>query len=192
MSKRMKCPGLALAGAAVLAALSLTGLTPVSAKSTPLFISTWADVPSVLSGGHLECLGALGGNMTDGTPVVTWACNGHPDQKWEVDGIPGTGLTQIRNAKDPGMCLGVLAAATSNGANLVIWECNRSLDQEWSFSPFNSGIVNGPAGCFTVFNVNAPAKVLGVLGGNPADGAQAVLWDSLAGAAHFDQAWCPR
>ena len=192
MNERIKRSGWPLACAAAFAALSLNGLAPLPAKSTPLFISTWQNAQALLNGGLKECLGVLGGSMTDGTPVVTWACNGHPDQKWEIDGAPGVRQTQIRNGKDPNMCLGVLAAATTNGSSLVIWDCNGSPDQEWSMSTsFDFSLINGPDGCFVVHNGNASTKVMGALGGNPGDGTQAVIWDDLTASGHFDQAWCP-
>ncbi len=188
MIKSGKWSRLTFTGAAVLTALGLTGLAPMSVKASPTFTSTWVDGPTALNGPPLECLGVLGGNMTNGTPVVTWTCNGHADQTWVINGVPGQSQTTIRNSQNPNKCLGVLAAATSDGSSLVIWDCNGKPDQEWGLIPYNNQR-NGPFGCFTIQNFNASSKVMGVLGGNPTDGAQAVLWDPIMG--HLDQAWCP-
>jgi Ricin-type beta-trefoil lectin domain-like len=91
------------------------GLTQPPAKAASTFTENW------FSEGSGKCLGALGGNMTNGTPVVQWTCNGHPDQMWEiqiVNSIPGGNWTQIQNAQDPSKCLGVLGSATST---VPIW-----------------------------------------------------------------------
>jgi hypothetical protein len=123
----------ALACVAALTALSLTGMTPLTAKADSVFTSTWVDGPTVGTGSPGECLGVLGGNMTNGTHVVTWTCNGHADQTWEIiNGFPGSGFIQLRNSVNTNKCLGVLGAATSDGSNLVIWDCNGSWDQEWA------------------------------------------------------------
>jgi hypothetical protein len=195
MIKRAKWYGLAIASAAALAALSLTGVAPLSAKAAPLFTSTWVDGPTAVQGPvpppTPECLGVLGGNMTNGTPVVTWTCNGHPDQTWEFTGTPGQTQGTLENSQNPSKCLGVLAGATSDGSNLVIWDCNGHPDQLWGLVPF-SAPRNGPFGCFVFENSNTNGqKVMGALGGNPTDGTQAVLWDNLSGQGHLDQAWCP-
>jgi hypothetical protein len=195
-SRQMKWPRKALACAAALTtatALSLIGLAPTSAEAGSLFTSTWTDGASfgaVESGQPGQCLGVLGGNMTNGTPVVTWTCDGNPDQTWEiVNGFPGSGWVQIQNSQDPNKCLGVLGAATSDGSSLVIWDCNGSWDQLWDFIPWTADNRNGPFGCYNIENLNADPKVIGALGGNPANGTQAVIWDLLT--THLDQVWCP-
>jgi len=198
-SKYMKLPKAALACAAALAAFALNGLAPLPAKAGSVYLATWIDGPTAPSptngtGGAGECLGVLGGNMTNGTAVVVWTCNGHPDQTWEIiNGFPGSGgFMQIHNSQDPSKCLGVLGSATSDGSNLVIWDCNNHSDQLWQFVPWNGDPISGPFGCYNIVNLNADPKVLGVLnGGTPTDGAQAVIWDPLTGFSHRDQVWCP-
>jgi hypothetical protein len=184
----MKWPRTALACAVALGALALTGVAPAPAKADNTFTSVWSD--EALPG---MCLGVLGGNMANGTPVVTWACNGHPDQQWQITtygGTPGstsnfTSYTMLRNAQDPSKCLGVLGSATANGSNLVIWDCDGTTDQNWLFFQEDA------YGCYAVQDLTPwpVIEVMGVLGGNPSNGSQAVIWDFLP--THLDQFWCP-
>jgi hypothetical protein len=145
-------------------------------------ISTFVDFNSG------KCLGVLGGNMTDGAPVVQWTCNGNPDQTWYwQSSFDGNYLTQIRNSQDPSKCLGVLGASSANGASLVIWTCNTSTDQRWGL--FNT--VYAGTGVIYWWNVLATRndgvnEVMGVLAGSTADGAQVVI-RTLIG--HPDQYW---
>lgn len=173
-----------------LAAIALVGgLTQLPAKASATFEKNW------FSDGTGKCLGVLGGNMTNGTPIVQWTCNGNPDQMWIIQtvnpgGIPGGNFTQIQNSQDPSKCLGVLGSATSDGSSLVIWDCNGSGDQNWLFQqaiPASRGV---PFGCFNIANGHAFPKVIGILGAATSDGAQAVIWDNL-GASHPDQIFCP-
>ena len=152
----------ALACAIGLATIALAGgMTQLPAKASATFEKNW------FSDGTGKCLGVLGGNMTNGTPIVQWTCNGNPDQMWIIQtvnpgGIPGGNFTQIQNYQDPSKCLGVLGSA-SRGV---------------------------PFGCFNIANAHAFPKVIGILGAATSDGAQAVIWDNL-GASHPDQIFCP-
>jgi hypothetical protein len=175
--------------AAVGAVFGLSGLAPLPAKAGTIFISTWVNSTTLGTGSTRECLGVLNGDMTNGTRIVSFTCNGHPDQTWEITNPPGRNTTSIRNSQDPSKCLGVLASGTSDGSNLVIWDCNGSTDQNWTIQ----GSFPGSAGCFKFQNQNAAPKVLGILGGNVTDFGQAVIWDDLTGIVpqHRDQIWCP-
>jgi hypothetical protein len=98
------------------------------------------------------CMGVTGGNMTPGTTIITWNCDGTNNQFWAMDfnsGSPNTFL--LRNLADPTQCLSVFNKATYLGAPLVIWPCKAfsdNQDQRWSrataFSApiynFNSGL----------------------------------------------------
>jgi hypothetical protein len=178
----------ALACAAVATALSLGTLTVPPAKADGP-AKTW------ISQGAGKCLGVLAGNMTNGTPVVQWACNGSSDQSWVIQtgsqfGVPDGQPTTIRNSKNLNKCLGVLASATNDGANLVIWDCNsNSLDQQWVFENVVAPSRGIPFGCWSIENQNALAKVVGILAGSKSDGAQAVIWDNI-GPASPDQEFC--
>jgi glucosylceramidase len=176
------------AAAAALAIITLTGLQQPPPNTTA-YTSWWANK----NPGAGKCMGVVGGNMTNGTPVVQWSCNGHPDQSWEiqvVNGSPGGIWTQIRNFQDPNKCLGVLGSTTFDGSNLVIWDCNGSGDQEWFFQSVPNFFTGFPSGNFNIINGNADPKVIGILNMDPSDGAQAVIWDNL-GPTHPDQEWAP-
>src|SRR5262249_36987218 len=85
-----------------------------------------------------KCLGVQDGNMTPGTAVVQFTCNGHPDQVWNSDYTTfaneyPAGYALLRNAQDSSKCLGVWQGGAFDGAQLVIWNCNDHPDQEWSF-----------------------------------------------------------
>ena len=182
---------LALACAAGLSTFILTALSPLPAKAqsgsaTPLW--NW---------NSFKCLGVLGGNMTNGTLVVQWACNGNPDQQWLVD-VSGA-WTQIRNSQNPNKCLGVNGSGTSDGSTLAIWDCVGSADQYWSLH-FHS--IDSRTECYNIYNFNAwlaslfpvgfppvfpTQKVIGVPGGAWWDGVQTVLWDYQNTP---DQLWC--
>ena len=180
----------ALACAAALATVAFTAwLSPLPAKANTLDLSTWTDLNSG------KCLGVYGGNMTNGTSIVQWTCNGNPDQTWEVQTVSGTPgnptWTQIQNYQDPSKCLGVYGSGTSVPTNLVIWDCNGHADQEWQFVPWQVDSRGAPAGCFVIQNQNAAGKVIGVFNADTSDGAQTVIWDNLSEQGHHDQVWCP-
>ena len=80
----------------------------------------------------------------------------------------------------------MLKSATADGSSLVISDCNSNADQLWAIEPWD-GSGSNLSGCFNILNFNAYPKILGVLGGNPTDGAQAVIGDPLG---HLDQVWC--
>ena len=72
------------------------------------------------------CLDAYNQGTVAGTRVITWSCNGQPNQRWTVvaDG-------SVRNA---GLCLNVERSGTTNGSRLVLWTCNGQPNQRWSRS----------------------------------------------------------
>jgi len=183
----MKWRRSAVACATVLTALAVTMLTTMTAKANPAFFEI-----HLVNTNANKCLGVFAGNMTNGTPAVQWSCNNHLDQLWLVESatgvFPNTHIeTQIRDVQDDNKCLGVFNRATGDGANVVIWDCNGSTDQEWDLLQVIAPSASNPDGCYTIVNDNAYPKVLGILDANPADGAQAVIWDNLG---HPDQVWC--
>jgi hypothetical protein len=142
----MNWPRSALACTAALTVLAALGLTPQPAKAVTdiAYVATWVDGPTVKNAGPRECLRVLGGNMTNGTAVVTWNCNGHPDQAWETLNVFSGSWVQIRNTQNPNKCLGVLKSATTNGSSLVIWDCNSNGDQLWAIEPWSANGSNYP------------------------------------------------
>jgi hypothetical protein len=184
---RWKWPRAALAAAAVLTMLALTGLTPLPAKADPFtFTGSWGNLNA------LKCLGVLNGDMTPGTAAVQWTCDNSSNQSWILQtpgGLTNSFVTTMENSADPSKCLGVLGGATTDGSNLVIWGCNGSPDQAWWFQQVTAPNVTFPFGCYSIVNVKANPKVLGILGANPSNFGQAVIWDPIPG--HPDQVWCP-
>jgi len=118
------------------------------------------------------CLGVAGGNVSDGTAIIQWDCNGNTDQGWELDQFTINNQTWylFRDATNPNQCLSVAAKSTSAGAHLVIWHCkpaNDNQDQLWqpSFLP------RAPLPLAEIFNFNSG---LGVAASNASRGAQVV------------------
>jgi hypothetical protein len=145
--------------------------------------------------------------MTNGTPIVQWDCNNHPDQTWVVDSLDG-GWTTIRNSVNQNKCLGVWAGGTTDGSNLVIWDCDRSQNQKWFLeSTVHVEDINGTLftwrnGCYALVNYgagNPPGttainevdnffpRVVGVWGGQLQNGVQTVIWTATNAP---DQWWC--
>ena len=118
------------------------------------------------------CMGVSGGNVTDGTAIITWDCNGNTDQGWELDPVTVNNQTWylFRNATNPNQCLSVGAKSTSVGAHLVIWHCkaaNDNQDQLWQ----TSFIPRAPLPLAEIFNFNSG---LGVFASNSGRGAQVI------------------
>jgi hypothetical protein len=132
------------------------------------------------------CLGVQAGDVTNGTPIIVWRCNGNADQTWTAESVNADGSAPflLRNGANRNKCLSVAGQRTDNGAPLVIWDCKPSglRDQRWTFL---DGNLNPQ--CTTIYNDNSVDKVVGVLGGSLAEGARVVLWRWLG---HLDQEWC--
>jgi hypothetical protein len=115
------------------------------------------------------CMGVQGGNMTPGTPIITWKCDESSNQLWTADyanaGAPNTFL--LRNAANSNDCLSVFNKATYLGAPLVIWPCKGTgdnQDQRWYSAA-------GPT--IPIYNGNSGLQILPLGGQNPA----VVQWD---------------
>jgi hypothetical protein len=116
-----------------------------------------------------SCLGVLRGNMTNGTPVVLWECNGHVDQQWSVVPREGSLYYEFRNKRNPNKCLGVSGRSLERGTRLVIWDCHGTNDQRWRVEPVPDA--NG----YRIRNLNSQ-QFVSVLHGSTADGAHIVQW----------------
>lgn len=142
---------LLIAGFAVTAATAVAVTHPGTARAD--IYNEWH--PSFANG---LCMGVAGGNMTPGTPIITWGCDGSFNQHWGLDpdsGSPNTFL--LRNERNPSECLSVDQKSRSVGAHLVIWTCKSvsdNQDQRWSIADaptaaiinFNSGLQILPGG----------------------------------------------
>jgi len=131
------------------------------------------------------CLGVAGGNVTNGTPIIVWQCNGNSDQSWAAGDqlpYPPGAYSSYRNGTNANKCLGVANNSGANGAGLVIWDClgTSHTDQYWNLQPVGNG-------CYVWYNASS-GKVMGVSGGSLSEGASVIQWDYLG---HPDQQWCP-
>ena len=145
-----------------LAATTLALVFPGTANATQF--NTWSTFSSRL------CMGVQGGNMTPGTAIIAWTCDGSLNQLWTADSNSGqTGYYLFRNAADTTECLSVFQMETTNGAPLVIWPCkdqSSNQDQRWQVPPFTN-----------IFPLRNWASNLQIVpsGGQ---GSQLWLWDS--------------
>jgi hypothetical protein len=132
------------------------------------------------------CLGVQAGNVTNGTPIIVWDCNGNADQTWTVESVNGDGSAPflLRNGVNRNKCLSVAGQRTDNGAPLVIWDCKPFgwRDQRWI-------LVDGylAPSCTNIYNENSVSAVIGVQGGSTQRGARVILWRWLG---HANQEWC--
>jgi hypothetical protein len=147
---------------AVTAAVALA--QPGTAKAD--VYNEWQDPTTSL------CMGVAGGNMTPGTPIITWGCDGSFNQHWGLDpnsGVPNTYL--LTNERDPSKCLSVDKKSTNAGAQLVIWPCKNvtdNQDQRWIIADLPTVVIR---------NWNSGLQI--VPGGNRA-GAEVIQGDPQA------------
>lgn len=123
------------------------------------------------------CLGVTGGNMTNGTALILWRCDGTPNQQWT---LPSPDFPQqMHNGANYNKCLGALNQGTADGTQLVIWDCNDHPDQLWQESQLGSGQLE-------IHNANTVREVLAIAGDSDAPGAPAILWHVIPTG---DQVW---
>ncbi|GLY02997.1 glycoside hydrolase family 19 protein [Actinoplanes sp. NBRC 101535] len=103
-----------------------------------------------------KCIGAAGGNTTNGTAIDLYSCVGDATQQWT---LPGDGT--IRTA---GKCLDLSNAGTADGTKVQLWDCNGTVAQQWIFSSARD-----------LVNPNAN-KCLDLTGGSSADFTVVQLW----------------
>jgi len=112
--------------------------------------------------GRGKCMDIEGNNMSNGTPVHHWSCQGQVTQLWyhDPDGL-------LRSKSNPDKCVDVYAFGTGNGAKLVVWDCNDKANQRFSWS----GQTLRPA--------HAPGKAVDVKDAwwGSFDGQDLHLWD---------------
>ena len=86
---------------------------------TGVAASTTGPVTSGVAG---KCLDD-NSNLTNGTPVIIYDCNGGAAQQWTFS----NGVLQIG-----GKCADVTGAATANKTKVEIWTCNGGSNQKWT------------------------------------------------------------
>ena len=69
---------------------------------------------------------AYDNQVTPGTKVEIWTCNGGASQQWQLN-ASGT-ITGVQS----GLCLDVTGRSTANGALVELWTCNGQSNQQWA------------------------------------------------------------
>ncbi|XIE81328.1 RICIN domain-containing protein [Streptomyces sp. SBR177] len=91
---------------------------------------TWTRTASnqltVTVGGTTLCLDASAKGTTNGTKVITWPCNGQPNQQWRFN--PTGTVTGVQS----GLCLDVAGLATTDGTPVQLWSCSGGTNQRWT------------------------------------------------------------
>jgi|HubBroStandDraft_6_1064221.scaffolds.fasta_scaffold680851_1 hypothetical protein len=110
-----------------------------------------------------KCIDVPSWNVSNGTNVELWACNGGSNQEWlyEPDNT-------IRPAFDPSKCLDLPSWQTADGTLLDIWDCNGGSNQQWTLQ--NNGSLEGFGG-----------KCVDDPGSQTADGTFLDYWDCNGG-----------
>ncbi|BAJ33150.1 MULTISPECIES: PHB depolymerase family esterase [Kitasatospora] len=80
---------------------------------------------TVTVGGATRCLDASAKGTANGTKVITWSCNGQPNQQWQVN-ADGT-VTGVQS----GLCLDVAGLGTADGTPVQLWGCSGGTNQQW-------------------------------------------------------------
>jgi ricin-type beta-trefoil lectin protein len=129
------------------------------------------------------CLGVSRGDVTNGTPIIVWRCNGNSDQTWTVSQIVTNAniAFTLRNGTNRNKCL--TATGQGNGAAFVISDCKplgQNMDQQFTYE-------DGQLAPCTIFWSSYSGKVVGVTGQSVNEGARVIQWDYLT---HGDQEWC--
>jgi Ricin-type beta-trefoil lectin domain len=80
-----------------------------------------------------KCMDVPSWNVTNGTKIDLWTCNGGTNQQWiwQNDGT-------IRPVFNTNKCLDLPSWQTSDGTQIEIWDCNGGSNQQWSLQKDNT------------------------------------------------------
>jgi len=162
-----------LAVALAVAAAIVAVAVPANASSGEF--PRWINVSSQL------CMGASGGKMTAGTPIIQWWCNGNDDQYWSWTFAEEGDYQPLLNNKDNNKCLDVLGSSSDAGAKLILADCNGSDSQRWAH--FNEPVLGG-----SLLKNKHSGLVIGTSGGNRSIGTPLIQWP-WSGVSHPDEEW---
>ena len=125
-----------------------------------------------------KCMDDSSANLTDGTHVQEWDCNGGTAQNWTMNPNGTITLTASNGTK----CLDITGGPnfTANGTLVQLWDCNGGLGQQWVAQSDGNGNAR-------LLNPNS-GRCLDDPGGSLTDGAQLQIYDCLGNA---NQAWTP-
>lgn len=136
-----------------------------------------------------KCIDVNNNNPANGTPLVSWSCNGNPAQQWEwvpTPGPQGNLHYVLRRAALPSKCmdLDIAAGGQNNGAKIQEWDCNGQNNQKWRLvrrghaQPWYQAISLWSGKCVD----------LDLAGGGSANGARIQQWTCL-GTGQTNQYW---
>ncbi|WP_175439315.1 RICIN domain-containing protein [Streptomyces vilmorinianum] len=133
-----------------------------------------------------KCLDVAWASPADGANVIQWGCSGQGNQQWRL--IPqGDGMYQIV-ARHSRKCLDVEQAGVHSGANVIQWGCWGGTNQLWSFrTPDGRAIDRPEIGRNVKIVAEHSGRVLDVLDGSTADGANVIQWEPWDPG--FNQQW---
>ena len=80
------------------------------------------------------CLGVAAGNVTNGTNLIVWDCDGHPNQSWTTHNVGGN-YVELQDSVNTNKCAGLSGGNISWGTPLIIWDCLGATDQDQSWEP---------------------------------------------------------
>ncbi len=146
--------------ASLLGSLSLIGIAFSSGSASAGQVITGTGT----LGNQGKCLDDPSWNVTNGTGVDIWDCNGGSNQVWDL--LPdGT----IRPSFDTSKCLDLPSWDTANGTGIEIWDCNGGSNQQWTAG--TDGTLRGYGD-----------KCVDDPGGNSTDGTVYDYWQCNGGA----------
>ncbi len=112
--------------------VALASILPLATIASGLVLanthaaSAATSVTGQITGLAGKCIGAAGGNTTNGTAIDLYSCVGDATQQWT---FPGDGT--IRTA---GKCMDVAGAGTADGTKVQLYDCNGTPAQQWVYS----------------------------------------------------------
>jgi galactose oxidase len=89
----------------------------------------------VLSGTTI-CADDYNDEVTPGTAVITWACNGGNNQNWKAT-PSGAGYVFVN--QNTGLCMDVSGASIAAGAPIIQWTCNGEANQTFRLTQQGAG-----------------------------------------------------
>lgn len=144
------------------------------------------------------CLGVAAENPTYGTAIITWSCDGSPNQNWSaVQKTQGdTSYYQLKTAIAAEHCMD--AQGNTNGTQVKSNPCTTlgggggtpGTVQLPGWKLLYAGTDFSGHECYR-FQHQGGVLVLGVSGGNTNRGANTILWTDYNNTySHPDQFWC--
>src|SRR5262245_12565426 len=138
------------------------------------------------------CLGTAAGTPNWGTPFITWYCDGSANQTFsQIPKRSGeAGAVELKNYVADNRCLHTSNA--NNGTQATVFWCESDYSQQIAgWKPIYSGNDLSGHECYRFKKEGSMTQVLGVAGGNPNRGTQAIMWTDFNNAySHPDQFWC--